>query len=285
MAVFFEPEYRAEESVLERSPRTGVPREIDIRITSQRDPHDRTLVECRNHKRKQDVQWIDAIDGKRRRLGFTRAVAVSKSGFTRGALLEAADRGISTMHLKEADEDAWRKWRFGLTSFGVVLDRHPVVRSVDLRTTQEAAPRIPDLSEVGRIALVNARTNQKILLTEWLRGFERDPELRAKLREGATNDAINHFEYRIPCDPGLGFGLEPDGVILPLVEVVLQVDFVLAEYQVPVQHLDAGGERVLVGDAVIVGQPTRVVVHESGSILKIMLESLPPERPARKSKR
>ena len=84
MAIFYEPDFSVEESVLVSNPRTGVKiREIDIRVTSRADPNNRMIIECRAHKRVQDVQWIDALDGKARSLGFPKTIAVSASGFTK----------------------------------------------------------------------------------------------------------------------------------------------------------------------------------------------------------
>ena len=63
-SVFHEPEYEVVESVLMQNPRTGVTREIDIKVMNRSNPIDRFMIECRAHKRRQDVQWIDALEGK-----------------------------------------------------------------------------------------------------------------------------------------------------------------------------------------------------------------------------
>ncbi len=107
MATFYEPEYEVVESVLMKNKRTGVIREIDIRIINRQNSQKRILVECRDHKRKQNVQWIDELDGKARSLSFTKVIAVSSSGFSKPALDEASDRGIEALHLKTASHSGY----------------------------------------------------------------------------------------------------------------------------------------------------------------------------------
>ena len=110
MAVFYEPEFKVVESVLAHSKKTGAIRELDILITHRQAVEEKILVECRDHKRKQNVQWIDELAGKAQSLNFRKVVAVSSSGFTKPAIAEAAARGIKTLHLREAEELDWRKW-------------------------------------------------------------------------------------------------------------------------------------------------------------------------------
>ena len=79
MAVFYEPEFEVVESVIKVNQRTGAIRELDILITNRQDTNLKILVECRDHKRKQDVQWIDQLDGKARSLGFEKVIAISST--------------------------------------------------------------------------------------------------------------------------------------------------------------------------------------------------------------
>jgi len=59
------------------------PRQIDITI--KRDGK-LTLVECRHHRSRQNVKWIEEMMGRRVSLEADCAIAVSSSGFTSGAL-------------------------------------------------------------------------------------------------------------------------------------------------------------------------------------------------------
>ena len=66
-------------------------RQIDISI--KRDGKF-TLIECRIHKKRQDVKWIEELIGRRKSLCADAIIAVSASGFTRGAILKAKSHGV-----------------------------------------------------------------------------------------------------------------------------------------------------------------------------------------------
>jgi len=66
-------------------------RQIDITI--RRGTH-LTLVECRLRRTAQDVTWIEELIGRRESLNAQAVVAVSASGFTRGASAKAERFGI-----------------------------------------------------------------------------------------------------------------------------------------------------------------------------------------------
>ena len=60
-------------------------------------------IECRDHSRPADVQWIEQLFGKYKMdFGVSKVLAVSRSGFTRTAIVKAAHVGIGTITLEEA---------------------------------------------------------------------------------------------------------------------------------------------------------------------------------------
>ncbi len=272
MATFYEPEYEVVESVLMKNKRTGAIREIDIRIINRQNPQKRILVECRDHKRKQNVQWIDELDGKARSLSFTKVIAVSSSGFSKLALDEALDRGIEALHLKTAEERDWSKWLFSLKTFGVEIKFDPVVRGVSFGVPPQYIQKVPHPIDLSRVVLIDSKKKSKCPLPNYVAGFQNDPKIARQLSSMNTNDAINHYDYKIPCDPGIGFVVEPDATFIPLTEVIFHVDYIRAEYSVPLQPMEVGGNRILVGESVILGRPTRLVLHETPGKLKVMLE-------------
>src|ERR1700688_4605315 len=76
-------------------------RQIDITI--KRDGK-LTLVECRHHRSRQNVKWIEEMMGRRVSLKADSAIAVSSSGFTSGAQNKAKKHGIVTRDLRELTE-------------------------------------------------------------------------------------------------------------------------------------------------------------------------------------
>ena len=63
-----------------------------------------------------------------------------------------------------------------------------------------------------------------------------------------------------------------DTTFIPLTEVIFHVDYVRADYSVPLKHMEIGGNSVLVGESIILGHPTKLVLHEMPSQLKVMFE-------------
>jgi hypothetical protein len=92
------------------------PRQIDITI--ERDGK-LTLVECRHHRSRQNVKWIEEMMGRRVSLKADSAIAVSSSGFTSGALNKAKEHGIVTRDLRKLTEREILGWgrRIALTLY------------------------------------------------------------------------------------------------------------------------------------------------------------------------
>jgi hypothetical protein len=82
-------------------------RQIDV--TVRRDDA-LTLIECRIHKERQDVKWIEELIGRRASLQADAVVAVSASGFTSGAILKAKSHGIILRDLVSLTEQEISRW-------------------------------------------------------------------------------------------------------------------------------------------------------------------------------
>lgn len=83
------------------------PRQIDITIKRG---DDLTLVECRLHKEPQGVKWIEELMGRRPSLRAASVIAVSNSGFTKGAVAKAKAYGIFLRELDELSPDEVQAW-------------------------------------------------------------------------------------------------------------------------------------------------------------------------------
>lgn len=76
-----------------------------------------TLVECRHHSNPQDVTWIEELYGRKASLRASAAIAVSSSGFTRGALLKAVSLGIIVRDFASLTPEEIRTWGKGTRVF------------------------------------------------------------------------------------------------------------------------------------------------------------------------
>lgn len=83
------------------------PRQIDVSI---RRSGWLTLVECRLHRTRQGVKWIEELIGRRTSLQASEVVAVSDAGFTTGAVKKAKRFGVKLRDLEDltdAEISAW----------------------------------------------------------------------------------------------------------------------------------------------------------------------------------
>lgn len=88
------------------------PRQIDITIKLD---GTLTLVECRHHKERQNVQWIEELIGRKASLRAVTVIAVSSSGFTAGAIKRATAFGIVVRDLTEVTADEAKNWGCTMT--------------------------------------------------------------------------------------------------------------------------------------------------------------------------
>lgn len=83
---------------------TGTHREVDVCIEKSVGGHlVRVCIECRDHKRKADVSWVEEMKAKHERLPTSVLVLASREGFTREAEEVAKRYGIETLTLKKVD--------------------------------------------------------------------------------------------------------------------------------------------------------------------------------------
>ena len=85
------------------------PRRRQIDITIKRDDH-LTIIECRLHQSRQNVQWIEELIGRRQSLQANKVIAVSSSGFTSGAVAKANNHDIITRDLRDLTDDEVKNW-------------------------------------------------------------------------------------------------------------------------------------------------------------------------------
>jgi hypothetical protein len=83
-------------------------REIDVLIeVMEGETAHRVGIECRDHKNRQDVIWVEGVVTKHRDLGLDKSILVSATPFTRAAEEKAATHGISLVSMSEALKTDW----------------------------------------------------------------------------------------------------------------------------------------------------------------------------------
>jgi hypothetical protein len=84
----------------------GSRRQIDILLTHNIDRHEfKTVIECKDWKRKVDVDVIESFASKLNAVGAQRGIIVSKTGFTSGSIKESKSyKNITLYRIEEIDE-------------------------------------------------------------------------------------------------------------------------------------------------------------------------------------
>jgi hypothetical protein len=85
---------------------SGEPREVDIYAQGTFAGHTVNIaIECRDHKRRQGVRWVEQMQSKHERLPTNLLILVSSSGFTGPAIAKANSYDIKTIAPTQADSD------------------------------------------------------------------------------------------------------------------------------------------------------------------------------------
>src|SRR6202167_4681613 len=85
---------------------SGEPREVDFYAEGTFAGHTVNIaIECRDHKRRQGVRWVEQMHSKHERLPTNLLILVSSSGFTGPAIAKANSYGIKTIAPTQADSD------------------------------------------------------------------------------------------------------------------------------------------------------------------------------------
>lgn len=105
-----EPEWKVVESAMLTDSVTGAAREVDIVATRSAAGHELVLsIECRDHSRAADVQWIESAATKHAHLPTSKLVLWSRSGFTKQATLKAKALKIDTISQADATSPTWAR--------------------------------------------------------------------------------------------------------------------------------------------------------------------------------
>lgn len=91
----------------------GILREVDVLVEYKYAGHQfKFIVECRNHSRKQTIEWIDGLIGKTKSLDVNKVIAVSSKGFHPSAITKAKENNIETFTLEQANDTSWGEFPF-----------------------------------------------------------------------------------------------------------------------------------------------------------------------------
>ncbi|WP_081633465.1 restriction endonuclease [Mycobacterium sp. 360MFTsu5.1] len=181
------------------------PREVDIVAVGAVAGYQTIVcIECRDWKRRQDVQWVEQANTKFNDLGANVRVLVSSSGFTKGALEKAARCNIKTITpgeitaefvgkiVNSANRIEYSHWVTLVNKAEVVVTSNGVIQRLELpgnvpifRADGSNSSEFVDL--VNHVVNEHTRANDN----EWEEAFRKGAELygKGKVKFVATGDA------------------------------------------------------------------------------------------------
>lgn len=90
---------------------SGELREVDVTLRRRVGTSDVLIaIECRDRKAPADVRWIDELASKRDEVGASVIVAVSTSGFTKGARRSAEAKGVQLRQMTQLGPEEIEQW-------------------------------------------------------------------------------------------------------------------------------------------------------------------------------
>ena len=248
---------------------TGELREVDIYVETIVAGHEVNVgIECRAHKRRQGVDWIESVRNKHADLPVHVSVLVSESGFYKPALAKASHYGIKTITPGEVTP-------------GFV---GAVVNKLDNVVTKRAHFRVKTVllqvrMEEGHLKWVEAFADSPMYAydgTEMenvgfvVRGIiDGNPAQRAHLQSATEKDKFMNIRTNGPSYDGQPVCIIPtrDGKELPPAVVVglrIEGPVNLDLVKVPLKHGDYDGTPYSSGSAPFEGMRVSVVATESG---------------------
>jgi hypothetical protein len=124
---------------------TGDEREADIVIETEAGPRSMKIIECRDHARRRNIEWIDQMYGKHARMTH-QLVLVSKSGFTVKAKRKAEALGIEALTFGEAKKVDWAQIVGKLTRVYIALSQGQPTRIIII-------PKLDTSADIGSLQL------------------------------------------------------------------------------------------------------------------------------------
>lgn len=186
------------ESAMVRERDTPDEREVDVLITVPvADSHVRIAVECRDHARPADVEWIDSLIGKYRDLHVDRIVAVARKGFTAGAKAKATANRIEMRSLREALAADWPADLELANVARITVFVHPEEITIDASPQLEGRTPVRVICRGEDLAIGEYfKRCHTGIYNEFMKTLEVDPE-----KQFGTIDALNRtlelqFEVR-----------------------------------------------------------------------------------------
>ncbi|GGX06000.1 restriction endonuclease [Undibacterium macrobrachii] len=127
-------------------------RQIDISI---RRDDSLTIIECRIHKKIQDVKWVEELIGRRVSLGADTIIGVSNSGFTAGAIAKAKAFGVILRDLNLLSDFEISAWGLGSRVYITYLEFQDISLQFEMPASNDLEKKLSSAERYVRKSASN----------------------------------------------------------------------------------------------------------------------------------
>ena len=240
---------------------TGKPREVDVLVKGTLSGFPVTFaLECRDHKKPQDITWIDELVGKYEHLTqVDKVIAVSSSGFTGAAKAKAVSMGMETLTIEEARGVDWPDYLAGFKT--ITFENFILPELTGAKAILGSPTPVETTSEERRqCRVINAKNEDVGGLGDFAKDLLKLPRVVNELRERAPQDSGSTFKARMTYKPPRFSFRFPDGKKFPVLEVLLEGRCWKSTAVISLRQLLHGSTPVAHGTASVLGHQIDIVV-------------------------
>ena len=230
----------------------GEAREVDVLVEFAAGNHSlRIAIECRDHSRKQGVEWIEQLFGKYCGLPVDVVVAVSRNGFTKSAAARAVHQKIRLLSLQDATNSDWVKqidqyrvallqWNDRLVSAMLRLadDSVPLVSGPELMKCLISDASASIISTVEEDVLYLYRNLWPVIFDAW-----RNQNIEAIWRSGEGNT----WHHSVPFLARNRFLIDAIGNHNQIAEVILSIECRFGLRRFDSSYFEYNGSKMALG--------------------------------------
>lgn len=191
--------WRVSESELLRDAITGKLREVDV-VAKSVDTHYEMVisVECRDHARRTDVTWIEAMAKKHESLPTSKLVLWSRSGFSNQALTKARALNIEALSHEDAADAPWAQIARKMVGGAVELLTPQIVPFIDAERPDKSRVRLRD---VHASPLLDAEGEVAVTILQIIAFLRKSHQVGSTLLDNSVPGTQEFYiEYR-PSEP------------------------------------------------------------------------------------
>jgi hypothetical protein len=246
---------RITESEMFADPSSGQAREVDLVIRSSVAGYEMIIsVECTDRKRPVTVDWVEQMCCKHRDLPTHNLVLVSKSGYTKAALLKGSALGAELLSIEAAKQVDWAKYvNVYSRLFLIAIDGVTVV--VPVSTTYTASS--PYRGIPMKMEFVDSEGKFHATAEEIANALLSKEQIKAATVGKMDITDRGGWEILIPTKPGVrmrfqdGLEYEIDGLKVALLANPLVVCFDLKRFSFRDSQAAYGSSQTKYGDLLL----------------------------------